>query len=122
MRKESEDTDLLQPASDRQGHRPRLLQWHGRLLPQDHPPRRVGLCVPGDVELRLPLLTLGCSFSRLYRGISAPIMMEAPKRATKFAANDEWGKFYRKAFGVEKMNQSLSVLTGATAGATESFV
>ncbi len=26
------------------------------------------------------------------------------------------------AFGQEKMNQSLSVLTGATAGATESFV
>lgn len=48
--------------------------------------------------------------------------MEAPKRATKFAANDAWGKFYRNAFGVEKMNQSLSVLTGATAGATESFV
>src|SRR5881392_1347140 len=48
--------------------------------------------------------------------------MEAPKRATKFAANDSWGKFYRKVFGVEKMNQSLSVLTGATAGATESFV
>ncbi|KAK8193013.1 mitochondrial 2-oxodicarboxylate carrier protein-like protein [Phyllosticta capitalensis] len=61
-------------------------------------------------------------FSRLYRGITAPILMEAPKRATKFAANDEWGKFYRKAFGQEKMNQSLSVLTGATAGATESFV
>lgn len=48
--------------------------------------------------------------------------MEAPKRATKFAANDEWGKFYRKAFGAEKMTQPLSVLTGATAGATESFV
>lgn len=61
-------------------------------------------------------------FSRLYRGISAPILMEAPKRATKFAANDEWGKFYRNLFGIEKMNQSLSVLTGATAGATESFV
>ncbi|KAJ4393802.1 hypothetical protein N0V93_003017 [Gnomoniopsis smithogilvyi] len=61
-------------------------------------------------------------FSRLYRGITAPILMEAPKRATKFAANDAWGKFYRNAFGVEKMNQSLSVLTGATAGATESFV
>ncbi|OCK83085.1 mitochondrial 2-oxodicarboxylate carrier [Lepidopterella palustris CBS 459.81] len=61
-------------------------------------------------------------FSRLYRGISAPILMEAPKRATKFAANDEWGKFYRNLFGVAKMNQSLSVLTGATAGATESFV
>lgn len=60
--------------------------------------------------------------SRLYRGISAPILMEAPKRATKFAANDEWGKFYRNLFGQEKMNQSLSVLTGASAGATESFV
>ena len=48
--------------------------------------------------------------------------MEAPKRATKFAANDEWGRFYRNAFGMSKMNQSLSILTGATAGATESFV
>ncbi|PQE17572.1 mitochondrial 2-oxodicarboxylate carrier protein [Rutstroemia sp. NJR-2017a BBW] len=62
------------------------------------------------------------SFSRLYRGIEAPILMEAPKRATKFAANESWGKFYRDIFGVAKMNQSLSVLTGATAGATESFV
>ncbi|CRK09612.1 hypothetical protein BN1723_017179, partial [Verticillium longisporum] len=48
--------------------------------------------------------------------------MEAPKRATKFAANDEWGKIYRKAFGAEKMNQSLSILTGASAGATEAIV
>lgn len=61
-------------------------------------------------------------FSRLYRGISAPILMEAPKRATKFAANDEWGRFYKSLFGVDKMTQPLSVLTGATAGATESFV
>lgn len=48
--------------------------------------------------------------------------MEAPKRATKFAANDEWGKVYRNLFGVAKMTQPLSILTGATAGATESFV
>ncbi|KAK4987636.1 hypothetical protein LTR50_004479 [Elasticomyces elasticus] len=61
-------------------------------------------------------------FSRLYRGITAPILMEAPKRATKFAANDEWGKVYRNAFGAPKMTQSLSILTGATAGATEAFV
>ncbi|ODV68528.1 mitochondrial carrier [Hyphopichia burtonii NRRL Y-1933] len=61
-------------------------------------------------------------FSRLYKGITAPILMEAPKRATKFAANDEWGKVYRKAFGVTTMSQSLAILTGATAGATESFV
>lgn len=61
-------------------------------------------------------------FSRLYRGITAPILMEAPKRATKFAANDKWGKFYREMFGQQTMTQSLSVLTGASAGATESFV
>lgn len=61
-------------------------------------------------------------FSRLYKGISAPILMEAPKRATKFAANDEWGKIYRNAFGMPTMNQPLAILTGATAGATESFV
>lgn len=61
-------------------------------------------------------------FSRLYKGITAPILMEAPKRATKFAANDEWGKFYRNAFGMTTMNQPLAILTGATAGATESFV
>ena len=51
-----------------------------------------------------------------------PILMEAPKRATKFAANDSWGTFYKKTFGVSSMTQSLSVLTGATAGATEAFV
>lgn len=43
-------------------------------------------------------------------------------RATKFAANDEWGKFYRNAFGIPKMTQSLSILTGASAGATEAVV
>jgi solute carrier family 25 2-oxodicarboxylate transporter 21 len=48
--------------------------------------------------------------------------MEAPKRATKFAANESWGKLYRDMFGVAKENQTLSILTGATAGATEAFV
>lgn len=61
-------------------------------------------------------------FSRLYRGITAPILMEAPKRATKFAANDAWGKYYRGIFGMSKMNQQLSIFTGASAGATEAFV
>ena len=60
--------------------------------------------------------------SRLYRGIIPPIFMEAPKRATKFAANDMWGQFYRKLFDIQKPTQSLSVLTGASAGATESFI
>ncbi|RKF65750.1 putative mitochondrial 2-oxodicarboxylate carrier [Erysiphe neolycopersici] len=61
-------------------------------------------------------------FSRLYRGIEAPILMEAPKRAIKFAANDFWGKFYRDLFGATKLDQRLSVLAGASAGATEAFV
>ncbi|CCH44245.1 putative mitochondrial 2-oxodicarboxylate carrier [Wickerhamomyces ciferrii] len=60
--------------------------------------------------------------SRLYKGISAPILMEAPKRATKFAANDEFSKFYKKFFGVQQLNQPLSILSGASAGAVESFV
>jgi len=61
-------------------------------------------------------------FGRLYRGITPPILMEAPKRAIKFAANDNWGKLYKDVFGAPTMTQSLSILTGATAGATESFV
>ncbi len=60
--------------------------------------------------------------SRLYKGITAPILMEAPKRATKFAANDEFSKIYKKAFGVQQLNQPLSILSGASAGAVESFV
>ena len=60
--------------------------------------------------------------SRLYRGIAAPIMMEAPKRAAKFAGNDSWGIFWRGIFGMEKANQPLAILTGASAGATESLV
>ncbi|GMM35072.1 mitochondrial 2-oxodicarboxylate carrier [Saccharomycopsis crataegensis] len=60
--------------------------------------------------------------TRLYRGISAPIMMEAPKRATKFATNDEFGKFYKKLFGMNEINQPLAILNGASAGACESFV
>ena len=59
---------------------------------------------------------------RLYRGIIPPFMLEAPKRAVKFAANDFWGTKYRSWFGSDKMTQGLSVLTGCSAGATESVV
>ncbi|KAH8919230.1 putative ODC2-mitochondrial 2-oxodicarboxylate carrier [Atractiella rhizophila] len=68
-------------------------------------------------------------FGRLYRGLAAPLMLEAPKRAVKFSANDFWGKTYMGfAYGSavppsdRKMTQGLSVLTGCSAGATESFV
>jgi hypothetical protein len=46
-------------------------------------------------------------------------MVEAPKRATKFAANEQYTTLYKKLFGFEKVTQSLSVLTGISAGITE---
>ena len=49
-------------------------------------------------------------------------MLTFGDRATKFAANDEWGKLYRKLFNAPAMTQPLSILTGATAGATEALV
>lgn len=49
-------------------------------------------------------------------------MLEAPKRAVKFAANDFWGKTYKSALGIDTMTQGLSVLTGCSAGATESVI
>ncbi|SDA02478.1 BZ3501_MvSof-1269-A2-R1_Chr12-3g03622 [Microbotryum saponariae] len=59
---------------------------------------------------------------RLYRGLVPPLMLEAPKRAIKFAANDFWGNTYKSALGTDKMTQGLSILTGCSAGATESVV
>ncbi|TEB20987.1 mitochondrial carrier [Coprinellus micaceus] len=59
---------------------------------------------------------------RLYRGLVPPLLLEAPKRAVKFAANDYWGKTFLDLAGEKKMTQNLSVVTGAAAGATESFV
>ncbi|KAF8315251.1 mitochondrial carrier [Clavulina sp. PMI_390] len=59
---------------------------------------------------------------RLYKGLVPPLLLEAPKRAVKFAANDFWGKTYRGMSGTTEMTQSLSILTGMSAGATESFV
>jgi len=61
-------------------------------------------------------------FGRLYRGLVPPLLLEAPKRATKFASNDFWGKTFLELSGETKMNQQLSVMTGCAAGATESFV
>ncbi len=61
-------------------------------------------------------------FSRLYRGIVAPILVEAPKRATKFAANEQYSNLYLHLLGRQKMTQGLSIATGISAGMTEAFV
>lgn len=60
-------------------------------------------------------------FSRLYRGILPPLMLEAPKRATKFAANGFWGEQFTRG-GTVPMTQSVATLTGCAAGATESVI
>ncbi|KAF5376392.1 hypothetical protein D9757_008650 [Collybiopsis confluens] len=44
------------------------------------------------------------------------------RAALQSAANDFWGKTFLDMTGEKKMNQQLSVLTGCSAGATESFV
>lgn len=62
------------------------------------------------------------SAASLYRGILPPIMVEAPKRATKFAANEQYTGLYKKLFGFEKVTQSLSIMTGISAGITEAFL
>jgi len=59
---------------------------------------------------------------RLYRGLVPPLLLAAPKRAVKFASNDFWGKTYLSLYGESKMTQNLSILTGCSAGASESFV
>ncbi|AAW42240.1 hypothetical protein CNBC4680 [Cryptococcus deneoformans B-3501A] len=58
---------------------------------------------------------------RLYRGILPPLMLEAPKRAVKFAANGSWGAFFTNN-GQRKNTQAIAILTGCFAGATESVV
>ncbi|KAF2009819.1 mitochondrial carrier, partial [Aaosphaeria arxii CBS 175.79] len=60
--------------------------------------------------------------SRLYRGITAPILMEVPKRAIKFSSNDTFAPLYQNLFNAPTLTQPLAILTGASAGATESLV
>lgn len=58
-------------------------------------------------------------FGRLYRGIIPPIMMEAPKRAIKFAANEQYGSLYKN---LNLSGPLVPVLTGISAGCTEAFI
>ncbi|KAG0363099.1 hypothetical protein BGZ54_008328 [Gamsiella multidivaricata] len=58
-------------------------------------------------------------FGTLYRGIIPPIMVEAPKRATKFAANEQYTILYRNILGSDINKQGLAILTGVSAGITE---
>ncbi|KAJ2608575.1 hypothetical protein H4S08_004401 [Coemansia sp. RSA 1365] len=60
--------------------------------------------------------------TRLYRGILPPIMVEAPKRAIKFASNDTYAPMYMRLFNKDKLTQSLAIMTGVSAGITEAMI
>ncbi|CAG8560054.1 3378_t:CDS:2 [Dentiscutata erythropus] len=58
---------------------------------------------------------------RLYRGILPPIFVEAPKRAIKFSANEQYSTLLKKFYGVDNMTQPLSIASGICAGSTEAL-
>jgi len=56
----------------------------------------------------------------LYRGIVPPILVEAPKRAVKFAANSSYQPWFTRPDGT--ISRSGSIAAGVLAGCTEAFV
>jgi len=59
-------------------------------------------------------------FFNLYRGIASPIFAEAPKRAIKFASNEQYKKLLADSQG--RISNFGYVIAGASAGMTEAFV
>jgi len=59
-------------------------------------------------------------FGRLYRGIISPVLAEAPKRAVKFACNEQYKRLFIDSKG--HLSYSGASAAGALAGATEAFV
>jgi len=56
----------------------------------------------------------------LYRGIMSPIMAEAPKRAVKFAANEQYKPLFADRNG--NLSNLGAAYAGAAAGATEAVI
>ncbi|KAF9341136.1 hypothetical protein BGZ91_010767 [Linnemannia elongata] len=57
----------------------------------------------------------------LYRGILPPLIAEAPKRAIKFGANEQWGFVLKKLFSLDRLTAFQAGFVGSMAGATEAF-
>ncbi|KAF9119672.1 hypothetical protein BGX30_003697 [Mortierella sp. GBA39] len=57
----------------------------------------------------------------LYRGILPPLIAEAPKRAIKFGANEQWGFALKKLFSLDRLTALQAGFVGYMAGATEAF-
>jgi len=56
----------------------------------------------------------------IYRGILPPILVEAPKRAVKFASNERYQPLFRGADG--KLSLTGAIGAGVSAGITEAFI
>jgi solute carrier family 25 2-oxodicarboxylate transporter 21 len=59
---------------------------------------------------------------RLYRGVLPPIFIEAPKRAIKFAAFEEYKALYKNLNSEGKLTQPLLTLSAVSAGITEATI
>ncbi|KAM9955597.1 hypothetical protein ACTFIW_009090 [Dictyostelium discoideum] len=59
---------------------------------------------------------------KMYRGIVPPILVEAPKRAIKFASNKFYEKQILSYFGNTKPTQMQAIGSGVLAGITEAFI
>lgn len=62
--------------------------------------------------------------SRLYRGIMAPILVEAPKRAMKFASQQEFSNIAHRLLREQHQEnkQLISIVTGVCTGITEAIL
>ncbi|GJJ78394.1 solute carrier family 25 (mitochondrial 2-oxodicarboxylate transporter), member 21 [Entomortierella parvispora] len=58
----------------------------------------------------------------LYRGILPPMLVEAPRRAIKFGANEQWGFALKKLFSLDRFTALQAGFVGSIAGATEAFL
>ncbi|EGC32894.1 hypothetical protein DICPUDRAFT_98737 [Dictyostelium purpureum] len=59
---------------------------------------------------------------KMYRGIVPPILVEAPKRAIKFASNKFYEKQILSFYGNAKPTQGQAIGAGVLAGITEAFI
>ncbi|CAB4256829.1 similar to Saccharomyces cerevisiae YPL134C ODC1 Mitochondrial inner membrane transporter [Maudiozyma barnettii] len=58
----------------------------------------------------------------VYRGITSPILMEVPKRATKFSCNAKYLTLLQQVFGQSTVTQPITIMAGAMAGSTEAII
>lgn len=61
-------------------------------------------------------------FISLYKGMSSPLLMEVPKRATKFACNDKFQSIFKNILNTNNVDGMITILSGTMAGLVESTI